>query len=317
MSLALDLIDGALAANLSQNELKVFLVLFRQTIGFGRPCDPLTPGRIGYIAHIRSDRVPVALQAVLATGLFYTQPHAEHDLLYRINDELIAANHGVYAPYLRPQYRQAASKKQKDVPEKRVHTVTENTLIHLPTTTESETKPPPKPEAQAESKAEPPPKPEAQAESKAEPPPKLEQSELPYPPSFTPEQRKTAANWLDGLKPEDARDCLRVLQQAIQRGKVRSPLGYLHQLIELARQQKLNRSGLTPPQPPTPAPAPAPTAIDPTIALRKQLQSLAQDIQQLDSLYRLANEPMDAVTAQKRAAWVADYQRLKQQLAAV
>ena len=299
MSLALDLIDGALAANLSQNELKVFLVLFRQTIGFGRPCDPLTPGRIGYIAHIRSDRVPVALQAVLDTGLFYTQPHAEHDLLYRINDELIAANHGVYAPYLRPQYRQSPSKKQKDVPEKRVHTVTENTFIHLPTTTESETKPPPKPE---------PPSPKPEVET---PPPKLEQSELPYPPSFTPEQRKTAANWLDGLKPEDARDCLRVLQQAIQRGKVRSPLGYLHQLIELARQQKLNRSALTPPQPPTPAP----TAIDPTIALRKQLQTLAQDIQQLDSLYRLANEPMDAVTAQKRAAWVADYQRLKQQLA--
>ena len=308
MSLALDLIDGALAADLSQNELKVFLVLFRQTIGFGRPCDPLTPGRIGYIAHIRSDRVPVALQAVLATGLFYTQPHAEHDLLYRINDELIAANHGVYAPYLRPQYRQASSKKQNSTPEKRVHTVTENTFIHLPTTTAQ-----PEPEP-------PPPKPEAQAESTAEPPPpkrELEQSALPYPPSFTPEQRKTAANWLDGLKPEDARDCLRVLQQAIQRGKVRSPLGYLHHLIQLARQQKLNRSALTPPQPPTPAPAPAPTAIDPTIALRKQLQSLAQDIQQLDSLYRLANEPMDAVTAQKRAAWVADYQRLKQQLAAV
>ena len=292
MSLALDLIDGALAANLSQNELKVFLVLFRQTIGFGRPCDPLTPGRIGYIAHIRSDRVPVALQAVLDTGLFYTQPHAEHDLLYRINDELIAANHGVYAPYLRPQYRQASSKKQNSTPEKRVHTVTETTFIHLPTTTESETNSPPKPEPET-------------------PPSKLEQSELPYPPSFMPEQRKTAANWLDGLKPEDARDCLRVLQQAIQRGKVRSPLGYLHHLIQLARQQKLNRSGLEPP----PTSAPAPTAIDPTIALRKQLQSLAQDIQQLDSLYRLANEPMDAVTAQKRAAWVADYQRLKQQLA--
>lgn len=298
MSLALDLIDGALAADLTQNQLKVFLVLFRQTLCFGRPSDPLTAGRIGYIAHIRSDRVPVALQAVLATGLFYTQAADAQTPLYHISEELIAANHGVYAPYLRPQYRQAASTKQKNDPEKRVHTVIKTTFIDLPTTEQPQAKPPAPVEPEAQAATSPP----------AEPPPRaeLEQSELPYPPCFTPEQRQTAANWLDGLKPEEARDCLRVLQQAIQRGKVRSPLGYLHQLIDLARQQKLNRSGLNPP----------PSAVNPTLALQKQLQALGQDIQQVDSLYRLANVPMDAITAQKRAAWVADYQRLKQQLAA-
>lgn len=298
MSLALDLIDGALAADLSQNQLKVFLVLLRQTLCFGRPSDPLTLRRIGYIAHIRADRVPIALQAVLATGLFYTQPDDKYDHTYHIAAELIAANHGVYAPYLRPQYRQTSSRKQASVPEKQVHTVIKTTFIDLPTTTE---------QLQAEAQAKPPAAPEPKAETtcRAE----LESGDLPYPPSFTPEQRQTAANWLDGLKPEEARDCLQVLQEAIHRGKVRSPLGYLYQLIQLARQQKLNRSGLTPPQPP-------PSAVNPTLALHKQLQALAQDIQQLDSLYRLANTPMDAITAQKRAAWVADYQRLKQQLTA-
>ena len=42
MSLARDLIDAALQADLSQNELRVFLVLFRQTLCYGKTHDPLT-----------------------------------------------------------------------------------------------------------------------------------------------------------------------------------------------------------------------------------------------------------------------------------
>ena len=69
---------------------------------------------------------------------------------------------------------------------------------------------------------------------------------LPYPPSFTTQQRQTAAQWLDGLSPDMASNCLRLLQQALQLGKVKSPLGYLHTLIQAARQNRLDCSHLAP-----------------------------------------------------------------------
>lgn len=70
MTLARDLIDAALAADLTQNELRVFLALFRQTICYGKIRDPLTVNRIAHISQIRKDRLPPALAKILQIGLF-------------------------------------------------------------------------------------------------------------------------------------------------------------------------------------------------------------------------------------------------------
>ena len=126
---------------------------------------------------------------------------------------------------------------------------------------------------------------------------------MPYPPSFNAQQRQTAAQWLDGLSPHDASDCLRLLQQALQLGKVRSPLGYLRTLILAARQNRLDRSTL----PPKPA-SKTPTALHP------QLQELTQRIQHIDQLYQLANQPMDLVIQQQHSQWLAELAALKRGL---
>ena len=57
MSLARDLIDAALAADLTQNELRVFLALFRQTLCYGKTADPLNMKRLATLTAIRKDRL--------------------------------------------------------------------------------------------------------------------------------------------------------------------------------------------------------------------------------------------------------------------
>ena len=75
MSLAHELIDAALAADLSQNALRVFLALFRQTLCYGKTSDPLSLNRLVQLTHIRKDRVLPAVQVLLEKGLFTTQAH--------------------------------------------------------------------------------------------------------------------------------------------------------------------------------------------------------------------------------------------------
>ena len=75
MSLARDLIDAALAADLTQNELRVFLALFRQTLCYGKTADPLNMKRLATLTAIRKDRLAPAIAGVTDKGLFTVQPH--------------------------------------------------------------------------------------------------------------------------------------------------------------------------------------------------------------------------------------------------
>ena len=113
---------------------------------------------------------------------------------------------------------------------------------------------------------------------------------------------------LNGLNPSDAQACLDILQQRLQTGCVHSPLAYLYQLAQAARQQRLDCSRLhdttTPPQPPRKS--------EPSVHSR--LQNLAAQIQGLDQLFALAQTPMDALSAKQRQAWVAEYAALQQHL---
>ncbi|MEN9434225.1 MAG: Bacteriophage replication protein [Pseudomonadota bacterium] len=290
MSLAHTLIDSALAADLTQNELKIFLVLLRQTLCFGKSSDPLTTKRIAQLARIRKDRVLTAIKGFLQIGIFQTKPHKIFETEYFINEELLTLpNTQVLAPNL-PKNRKT-SHDSEILSEKWVHTINTHTTKNPNTTTEHSVF--------------------AQPSSRIDCSTVLKQSTepLPYPKTFNTPEQQQAAQVLDGLSPTLAHDCLQVLNQALQTGKVLKPLAYLHQLAKAARRGTLDTSTLLAPMlQPTPTP-------HTNTALHTQLNHLANDIQGLDQLFKRAGVAMDALNLAKRTQWVKEYQHLSQQLA--
>ena len=279
-TLARDLIDAALAADLTQNELKMFLVLFRQTICYSKKSDPLRLSSLIHYSHIRKDRLLPALQKLLQTGLFTRKPHPENEHEYSISEEYLAPYvDGFFAPALRKNG--SDFRPTEAVSEKRTHTTKTNTIFN-PTTTS-----------------------------------------LPYPETWNEQERRSAAHILDGLNPDDARDCLLILSRSMKARSVPSPLGYLHNLVKAARAGRLNRSVLqkqaapipTPTQPASTATANAATpsasaSSTPPEALKQRLWAISEEIRSLDRLFAFAGEPMDSKTAAKKAQLVAEYQRL-------
>ena len=263
-SLAHALIDAALAADLSQNELRAFLALFRQTLCYGKTSDPLTHKRLVTLTHIRKDRLIPALNALVEHRLFTVHAHKTFGQRYQIHTDFLANPASpIYAPHLTEKPN--APPPSAPFSEKQKHTTLTETALNLDTT---------------------------------HPP-----VALPYPASFSATMRQAAARLLDGLSPQDAQDCLLLLTQRLSKTRIQSPLGYLHQLAQAARQQRLDRSALKP----------SPTIQKPTSNHQQaRLQSLALEIQALDRLYTLAGMAMDAKTAAKRQAYYEEYERLKQ-----
>ncbi len=277
-TLARDLIDAALTANLSQNELKMFLVLFRQTICYSKKSDPLRLSSLIHYSHIRKDRLLPALQKLLQTGLFTRKPHPENEYEYSIAEEYLAPYiDGFFAPALRKNG--SDFRVTEAVSEKQTHTTKTNTFFN-PTTTS-----------------------------------------LPYPEIWNEQERRSAAHILDGLNPDDARDCLLILSRSMKARAVPSPLGYLHNLVKAARAGRLNRSVLQKQATPTPtqtastasastSTATASASSTPPEALKQRLWAISEEIRSLDRLFAFAGEPMDSKTAAKKAQLVAEYQRL-------
>ena len=279
-TLARDLIDAALTADLTQNELKMFLVLFRQTICYSKKSDPLRLSSLIHYSHIRKDRLLPALQKILKIGLFTRQPHPENEHEYSIAEEYLAPYvDGFFAPALRKNGSDFRPKEA--VSEKRIHTTKTNTIFN-PTTTS-----------------------------------------LPYPENWNEQERRSAAHILDGLNPDDARDCLLILSRSMKARSVPSPLGYLHNLVKAARAGRLNRSVLQ--KQPVPTPTPIQTTANTSTpiqtasasasstlpeALKQRLWAISEEIRSLDRLFAFAGEPMDSKTAAKKAQLVAEYQRL-------
>ena len=152
---------------------------------------------------------------------------------------------------------------------------------------------------------------------------------LPYPENWNEQERRSAAHILDGLNPDDARDCLLILSRSMKARAVPSPLGYLHNLVKAARAGRLNRSVLqkqvvptpTTPTPTQPASTASANAATPsaststseaiTESVKQRLRAIGEEIRGLDTLFAFAGEPMDSKTAAKRAQLVAEYQHLR------
>lgn len=300
-SLSRDLIDAALAADLSKNEYKVFLALFRQTLCYGKAADPLTLKRLADLTGIRKDRLAQAVQGVIAKGLFEATEHKIFDTLYAIGSSFFnEIKLPFFAPHLpfngtRFSATETTSEKREALPESRVHT-----SIHLtPLTTTSFTPQP------TRTKTEQPVQQSVVVSS--------DLTSLPYPDNFTPTERQQAARCLDGLHPELARDCLQLLQLGLQSGRIKSPLAYLNQLGKAARAGCLDRSSLLAP--------PSVASMSETGVQRPaqneqryRLQTLAADIQALDRLQTLAGCPMDVNTQAHRQTLVSEFNALKTQL---
>ncbi len=288
MSLALDMIDAAMAADLTPNEHKVFLILFRQTICYGRKTDNLCIPQFVRLTGIRKDRLIPAIASVLGKGLFEVSPSREFQHRYRIPAKFLAPYQSGFYPPNVPQNR-IDSRSTEGVSEKQNNTGI-NTTGFTHTTTANSTADPANPADSA------PPRPD-----------------LPYPPQLSPHHRRTASRLLHRLKFEDARDCLLVLHHAMQTQHVRSPLGYLQHLIRSVQEGTFDRSVL----PPLPLDQNTPLApssvhhVQAMLAAKQQrLRYLQAEIRGLDALYQKAGIPMDEASAARRADYVAEYQQL-------
>ena len=292
MSLALDMIDAAMAADLTPNEHKVFLILFRQTVGYGRKTDLLCIPQFVRLTGIRKDRLLPAIASVLGKGLFEVSPSREFQHRYRIPAKFLAPyRNGFYPPNV-PQNRidsrstEAISEKQNNTGINTTgftHTTTATTAENSAATTANQTdSAPPRPD-------------------------------LPYPPQLSPHHRRTASRLLHRLKFEDARDCLLVLHHAMQTQHVRSPLGYLQHLIHSVQEGTFDRSVL-PPLPLDQNTPLAPSSVHHVQAMleakQQRLRYLQAEIRGLDALYQKAGIPMDEASAARRADYVAEYQQL-------
>ena len=298
MSLALDMIDAAFGADLTPNELKVFLILFRQTVCYGRKTDHLCIPQLVRLTGIRKDRLIPAIAAVLDKGLFQVRSSKEFQHRYEIPAEFLHPYpNGFYSPNV-PQKR-TDSRSTEGVSEKQNNTCITSTSITHTNNNAKPTTPTP--------------------------------SDLPYPPSFSQRMLQTAARILDGLSATDARDCLLVLNRAMQNQQVYSPLGYLQHLARAIRSGTFDRSVLkstsstpsaaakpaAPATPTTPAAATASTGAStpkPTAEQQQRLRYLHAEIRGLDLLFQQAGTHMDEKSAAKRAAWLSEYNALLAQL---
>ena len=298
MSLALDMIDAAFGADLTPNELKVFLILFRQTVCYGRKTDHLCIPQLVRLTGIRKDRLIPAIAAVLDKGLFQVRSSKEFQHRYEIPAEFLHPYpNGFYSPNV-PQKR-TDSRSTEGVSEKQNNTCITSTSITHTNNNAKPTTPTP--------------------------------SDLPYPPSFSQRMLQTAARILDGLSATDARDCLLVLNRAMQNQQVYSPLGYLQHLARAIRSGTFYRSVLksasstpsaaakpaAPATPTTPAAAATSTGAStpkPTAEQQQRLRYLHAEIRGLDLLFQQAGTHMDDKSAAKRAAWLSEYNALLAQL---
>ena len=292
MSLALDMIDAAMAADLTPNEHKVFLILFRQTVGYGRKTDLLCIPQFVRLTGIRKDRLIPAIASVLGKGLFEVSPSREFQHRYRIPAKFLAPYQSGFYPPNVPQNR-IDSRSTEGVSEKQNNTGINTTGFTHTTTAIT-----------AENSA------ATTANSADAAPPR---PDLPYPPQLSPHHRRTASRLLHRLKFEDARDCLLVLHHAMQTQHVRSPLGYLQHLIHSVQEGTFDRSVL-PPLPLDQNTPLAPTSVHHVQAMlaakQQRLRYLQTEIRGLDALYQKAGMPMDEASAARRADYVAEYQQL-------
>ena len=306
MSLAHDLIDAALGADLNKNELKTFLVLFRQTLCFGKTSDALTTKRIAKLSGIRKDRIKPTLKRLVSAGLFEVAPHKLYEHTFTLAAHFLAQSEAGFNAPTHPENGKPTQKTGKKLPEKRLHTVIPTTVKTTTTTTDT-------PQRTQGEPFTPPRQTDTEVCSRSD---LSLTAELPYPSTWDSTQRSKAAQVLDGLSPQLAHDCLLLLAHSLTKGKVSNAMGYLHTLVKAARNNTLDRSALVALKASHAPRASLSTSSTNPIPnpTQQRLNALKAEINGLDALFNRAGIPMDNATAAKRAGYIDQYNALKQGL---
>jgi len=228
MSLFRNIVEKALAADLTKNEYKALLLLLHKTLGYGKAEDKLTDKHIAFLSGMRIDRSRAAVEGVLKAGLFQRERSAEYQNNYRISDELIQAENGIFFTPALPKNGSKSEKKKVDSEKKR-HTALDPLNNNLPQQQQTEATPPapvdePTPAAECR---------------------RRDDQDLNYPKSLNSAERKFAQNLLKNCQQAQAQDLLDLLELAIQQGKVkRSKTGYLNALLNAQKGGTLNDTEL-------------------------------------------------------------------------
>ena len=218
MNQLVDLLDGALAANLSKRQWAAFAAVLRQTVGYRKTEDDLSARRLEQLTGIQRNHIWQAKNELVDMELINSRPGRYGEVLG------LCPKTGGFPAQIRPE----------SVP-KRDTTLSNLTLSNHNSTSVGDNLAVDKPV-------------ETPAETLAETPqviPPEDSNALDYPASLTPDERRQAPQKLDGLSPQAAQQVLAVWVLKIERGEVRkSRIGLLIALVNAQRNGTLNTESL-------------------------------------------------------------------------
>ena len=278
-----ELLQAAIAADLTKNEWSVFAVMLSQTLGYGKRNDALTTKRIAKLAEVRKDRAEIAIAGVIKKGMFEQSPHKLFDYAYALPARFLAddAPTRFFAPTL-PKIGNDF-RNSEDFSENRIHTE----YLPLQNKLNNTDKPS-----------------VAVGENKF-----VEEQEIIQPNNVPDQAMQDLFPALVSLPVTQANDVLKLLAQAIKNGSIKTtPTKFGGALIKMARQGALDTSTLH-------------ETTDETANRYRQIQQhmddLKRDANAITALYQRANVPIPPSEQQKIAAGAAKYQALKAELQAI
>ena len=230
MNSLIDLLDLALQANLSKRQWAAFAAVLRQTMGYRKSEDDLSPRRMEQLTGIRRNHIWQAKKELEALGLLQSRPGHYGEILS-------------FSPPTPPPFRPETvqSAPETGQPDARIGPETvpkqDTTLSNLTQNNHDSTV---GGEVASVMSAR-----SVEVVDGAEKLPELPDSGLSYPPDLSPFEREKAPRHLDGLTPAAAQQVLDIWALKISRGEVRkSRLGLLAALAKAQRSGQLHTDAL-------------------------------------------------------------------------
>jgi phage replication O-like protein O len=240
------ILDAALAADLGKRQWAAFAAVLRQTLGYRKVADDISPRRLEQLTGIQRNHIWQAKNELLAMGLLtrsagrYGEVLGFPALLGQCQPD----------PPLAPALGADLSQFGRDPVPKQDTTLRNLTPSNQDNNNHSRRGSPLADCQPCSPPDSPPPDSAAPAAPPSPPAPALpvatavlDTQALEYPASLSPEERRVVATHLDGLSPQGAQDVLDVLAAMDARGEVRkSRIGLLFALVKAQRQGVLDVS---------------------------------------------------------------------------
>lgn len=243
------ILDAALAADLGKRQWAAFAAVLRQTLGYRKTADDISPRRLAQLTGIQRNHIWQAKNELLAMGLLTRAEGRYGEVLgFPVRLELCQLA-TLSAPLPAPDLGAAVSQFGRDPVPKQDTTVSNLTHSNpdndnhrpggFPAAADAALPPLADPAPAVAAPPAPPISPPALPAETA----LLDAQALEYPALLSPDERRVAATHLDGLSPHSAQDVLDVLAAMDARGEVRkSRLGLLFALVKAQRQGVLDVS---------------------------------------------------------------------------